>query len=57
MNNVESSSLSMASQKNDDKVICNVCNKTFKKNGAKQHMTKTHKIGTNGELTKFFRKE
>ena len=56
MNNVESSSLSMASQKNDDKVICNVCNKTFKKNGLK-HMTKIHKIGTNGELTKFFRKE
>jgi hypothetical protein len=57
INNVESSSISMASQKNDDRITCNICNKSFKQKGLKQHLTKTHKGATNGEIKKFFLKQ
>ena len=57
LNNVEPSSLSITSQKSNEKVICNVCNKPFKRNGLKQHMTKIHKTVTDGEISKFFREE
>ena len=57
INNVESSSISTASQKNEDRITCNICNKSFKQKGLKQHLTKTHKGATNGGIKKFFLKQ